>query len=104
VVREQELSGYPDSKEPPGADPSGFFLVRRPGASGNQVGTPEGRERVEFVSGELLGMVPGMILVIVAMGLMVEAIDERKVLVQVRESLPREPAGTEVLRPLAEAA
>jgi hypothetical protein len=45
-----------------------------------------------------------MILVIVAMGLMVEAIDERKVLVQVRESLPREPAGTEVLRPLAEAA
>lgn len=59
---------------------------------------------MEFVSGELLGMVPGMILVIVAMGLMVEAIDERKVLVQVRESLPRAPAGTEVLRPLAEAA
>jgi len=64
----------------------------------------KGERRVEFLSGEFLGLVPGVILAIVAMGLVAEAIDERKVMRQVGSIPAPEPAGNGVLRPLAEAA
>lgn len=104
MVRVQKLSGKPGKRKPPRVNLGGFFWARRLRTSDNQVGTPEGRERVEWVNGELLDFLQVLILVIFSVGFVAEAQDERLVVRGVRENPAPERTAPEVLRPLVEAA
>ena len=82
-----------------------LFLVRKPRvATDNQVETPERRGRVDLIVGNFLELVPGVIFVVVALGLVVEALDEGAASRHKSEIRPQVPDAAEVLQPLVEAA
>ncbi len=59
---------------------------------------------MELIGGEMPGLVPGMIFLIVVLGLVFEAIDERAVRRGVDETRQRVEPEAEILQPLVEAA
>ena len=59
---------------------------------------------MELIGGEMPGLVPGMIFLIVVLGLVFEAIDEHAVRRGVGETRQRVEPEAEILQPLVEAA
>ena len=59
---------------------------------------------MDLIGGNILGLVPGVIFLIVATGLVVETLDERLVRRHVDAVRPRQRVTAEILQPLVEAA
>ena len=59
---------------------------------------------MDLIGGNILGLVPGVIFLIVATGLVVETLDERLVRRHVDAVRPRQTVTAEILQPLVEAA